>query len=95
MLALALMALAVLLATVAVVIERIYRFYPPKNDTSANTSAVIKKRSHGLSLNSIQNKVSMFPLRTVKAHREINDSSPNCRSIEVAHEHGSKEFKDC
>ncbi len=84
MLALALMALGVLLATVAVVIERIYRFYPPKNGKSANTSAVIKKRVPWLSLNCIQNKISMFPLRTVKAHREINDSSPNCRSIEVS-----------
>ena len=42
-LALALMALGVLLATVAVVIERIYRLYPPEKGISANKSGAIKK----------------------------------------------------
>ena len=42
-LALALMALGVLLATVAVVIERIYRLYPPEKSLSANKSALINK----------------------------------------------------
>ena len=41
-LALALMALGVLFATIAVVIERIYHFYPPENGRSDNKSAAIK-----------------------------------------------------
>ena len=44
-LALALMALAVLLATVAVAIQRIYRVYPAENDTSTNKSTFIPKEN--------------------------------------------------
>ena len=47
-LALALMALGVLLATVAVVIERIYRLYPPEKGISANNSAAIKKSMNSM-----------------------------------------------
>ena len=47
-LALALMALGVLLATVAVVIERIYRLYPPEKGISANKSAAIKKTMNSM-----------------------------------------------
>jgi hypothetical protein len=47
-LALALMALGVLLATVAVVIERIYRLYPPEKGIPANNSAAIKKSMNSM-----------------------------------------------
>ena len=47
-LALALMALGVLLATVAVVIERIYRLYPPEKGISANKFAAIKKNMNSM-----------------------------------------------